>query len=82
MTKPKTIADLGTQDSKPTPLGRSMVTEKASQASQVSERDKLQARIKRLEEERAKEDAMLEAGGYDYDGREAFAQLMQRVGRM
>jgi len=76
MNRPKTIADLGPQDSKPTPIGRSMVSET------VNERDALLARIKKLEEERARENAMLEAGGYDYDGREAFAQLMQRVGRM
>jgi len=82
MNRPKTIADLGPQDSKPTPIGKSMISEKASQASQVSERDALQARIKRLEEERKRENDMLEAGGYDYDGREAFAQVMQRVGRM
>ena len=76
MNKPKTIADLGPQDSKPTPIGKSMISEK------VSERDALLARIKRLEEERKRENDMLEAGGYDYDGREAFAQVMQRVGRM
>ena len=74
--KPKTIADLGPQDSKPTPIGKSMISES------VSERDALQARIKRLEEERKRENDMLEAGGYDYDGREAFAQVMQIVGRM
>jgi hypothetical protein len=76
MNKPKTIADLGPQDSKPTPIGKSMISES------VSERDALLARIKRLEEERKRENDMLEAGGYDYDGREAFAQVMQRVGRM
>ena len=76
MNKPKTIADLGPQDSKPTPIGRSMVSET------VNEREALQARIKKLEEERKRENDMLEAGGYDYDGREAFAQVMQRVGRM
>ena len=75
MNKPKTIADLGQQDSKPTPIGKSMITEK------ISERDALLARIKKLEEERARENDMLEAGGYDYDGREAFAQVMERLGR-
>jgi hypothetical protein len=75
-SRPKTIADLGNHQAPPQPVvGKSMITES-------NERDALLARIKKLEEERKRENDMLEAGGYDYDGREAFAQVMQRVGRM
>lgn len=73
----KTIADLVTSESaKPTTIGKSMLCEDPKQ-----ELSRLQLKLKALEESRRKENEMLEQGGYDYDGREEFIQLMERVGR-
>lgn len=75
---PKTIADLTTSESaKPTVIGKSMLgSEEPKQ-----ELNRLQLKLKALEESRRKENELLESGGYDYDGREEFIQMMERVGR-
>ncbi len=74
---PKTIADLTTSESaKPATVGKSMLGEDPKQ-----ELSRLQAKVKALEESRRKENEVLEAGGYDYDGKEEFIQVMERVGR-
>lgn len=78
MARPKTIVDLvdssgsgeGPIESKPV-VGKDL----------FKERDSLRERIRRLEERRNVENEILEAGGYDYDGQEAWAQVMSRVGR-
>lgn len=74
----KTIADLFTSESaKPATVGKSMLgSEEPKQ-----ELNRLQQKLKALEESRRKENEMLEQGGYDYDGREEFIQVMERLGR-
>ncbi len=71
MTRPKTIADLSIGDDQPIVVGKSL----------IGECKDIRARIRRLEEARRAEDQMLEAAGYDYNGNEEFALMMQRVGR-
>lgn len=74
---PKTIADLFTSESaKPAVIGKSMIGEEPKQ-----ELNRLQLKLKALEESRRKENELLESGGYDYDGREEFIQVMERLGR-
>lgn len=74
---PKTIADLVTTEStKPAVIGKSMLCEDPKQ-----ELNRLQLKLKALEESRRKENELLESGGYDYDGREEFIQVMERLGR-
>jgi hypothetical protein len=68
---PKTIADLGREPTKKPIIGKSL----------VSEVNSLQKRIAELEKMRAEENALLEAAGYDYDGGEAWALAMERLGR-
>ena len=41
----------------------------------------VQKRIDELLEARREENKLLEAAGYNYDGREEFAQMMERAGR-
>lgn len=71
--KPRTIADLGqTPNSDKVVVGRSMISD---------ERKALEQRIRELEERAKIENAMLEAGGYDYGGNEQWMEAMRNVGR-
>ena len=70
--KPKTIADLSTDTSQPILIGKSLLNECKN----------LRDKIRRLEERRKAEMELLKAGGYDYGGKEQFAEMMQRVGRL
>lgn len=73
---PKTIADLVTTESaKPQVIGKSMLSDPKQTI------DKLKLKVQQLEEQRRKEEAMLELGGYDYDGQEEFARVMAHLGR-
>ena len=75
---PKTIADLVTTESiKPATIGKSML----GSEDPKQELTKLQLKLKALEESRRRENELLELGGYDYDGREEFIQVMERLGR-
>ena len=75
---PKTIADLVSSESaQPTVIGKSMLgSEEPKQ-----ELDKLKLKVQQLEEQRRKENTALEQGGYDYNGMEEFARVMEHLGR-
>jgi hypothetical protein len=73
--KPKTIADLGRHheaEHKQVTVGKSL----------TSDAKPIDLRIAELERKRKEEEALLEKGGYDYDGREQWEQVMRNVGRM
>lgn len=75
---PKTIADLITTESiKPATIGKSIL----GSDDPKQELSRIKQKVAALEESRRKENELLELGGYDYDGREEFAQLMERIGR-
>ena len=75
MSKPKSIADLGctTYDTQSIVVGKPLF-------SQEGPLDYAK-RVEELVRERVAEMKMLQQGGDNRDGREEFAQLMQRVGR-
>ena len=72
----KTIADLGQHSihtSQPE-VNRAVPTE-------TDERAKILKQIKALEDQANQENIELEQGGYDYNGHEAWAAAMERIGR-
>lgn len=68
----KTIADLGHDQQQPIVVGKSMLGDECRP---------LELRVKALEERLRAENEILELGGYDYDGNEAWAKTMENCGR-
>jgi hypothetical protein len=71
--KPKTIADLGDNTERDKPIiGKSMIDHGPKSVSR---------RIEEAQKRHEEEQKLLEAGGYDYGGTEAFERAMRNVGR-
>ena len=68
----KDITELYSQQNSQIIVGQSMIGKQQMTIPEL---------VKQHEESRREEEKALEAGGYDYDGSEAWAEMMSRLGR-